>query len=107
MIYEIRVYEAQEGRAEAMRTRFREEVVPRLASHGIELLGVFSSPAEDGSLTYITRFGDEQSRQQAWASFGSDAGWKAAKAASEKSGPLLKAQTVTVLTPSVDGLLLG
>ncbi|MBB6309076.1 NIPSNAP family protein [Xanthobacter tagetidis] len=107
MIYEIRVYEAADGKAEAMRRRFKDEVVPRLPSHGIELLGVFVAPEEDGRLTYLTRFESEQARTAGWASFGADAGWKAVKAASEVGGPLLKTQSVSVLSPAVAGLLLG
>lgn len=105
MIYEIRVYEATEGRAEAMRTRFEKEVVPRLPNFGIELVGVFvNSQEEDGRLTYVTRFDDEDARAAAWSRFGSDPEWKAIKAASEVDGPLLARQTVSVLTPRVAGL---
>ncbi|MBR0869424.1 NIPSNAP family protein [Bradyrhizobium tropiciagri] len=107
MIYEIRVYEAEEGRAQAMRTRFKEHVVPRLPQHGIELIGVFEAPAEDGRLTYLTRFKSEDDRTKAWAAFGADNEWRQIKAASEVNGPLLKKQTVSVLSPAVAGLLLG
>lgn len=107
MIYEIRVYEAADGKAEAMRTRFKEHVVPRLPNHGIELLGVFEAPEEDGRLTYVTRFKSEDDRAKAWAAFGADTEWRAIKTASEVGGPLLKIQTVSVLSPAVAGLLLG
>jgi hypothetical protein len=107
MIYEIRIYEAAEGRAEAMRKRFRDEVVPRLAKHGIELLGVFTASEEDGRLTYMTRFSSEEARKQGWASFGNDPEWKKIKAASEVNGPLMKNQIVSVLSPAVAGLLLA
>ena len=107
MIYEIRIYEAADGRAEAMRARFKEHVVPRLSRHGIELLGVFEAPSEDGRLTYLTRFNSEDDRTKAWAGFGADEEWRAIKAASERNGPLLKQQSVSVLSPAVAGLLLG
>lgn len=107
MIYEIRVYEAAEGKAQAMRLRFKEHVVPRLPQHGIELLGVFEAPTEDGRLTYLTRFKSEDDRTKAWAAFGADSKWHEIKAASEVGGPLLKNQTVSVLSPAVAGLLLG
>lgn len=107
MLYEIRVYTASEGKAEAMRRRFLTEVVPRMPKHGIELVGVFTAPQEDGRLTYITRFADEAARTAGWASFGGDAEWKAVKAATEVDGPLLASQSVSVLTPAAAGLLLG
>lgn len=107
MLYEIRVYQAAEGRADAMRRRFITEVVPRLPKHGIELLGVFTAPEEDGRLTYITRFPDEAARAAGWAAFGSDPEWKAVKVASEVDGPLLASQSVSVLSPAAAGMLLG
>lgn len=107
MLYEIRVYQAAEGRADAMRQRFLTEVVPRLPKHGIELVGVFTAPEEDGRLTYITRFSDEAARSAGWASFGTDPDWKAVKAASEVDGPLLASQSVSVLSPAAAGMPLG
>ena len=57
MIYEIRVYEAVEGRADAMRRRFADNVATTFfPRHGIELVGAFKAPVEDGRLTYMTRF---------------------------------------------------
>ncbi len=107
MIYEIRVYEAVPGRAEAMRTRFKNEVIPRLPQHGIELVGAFTAPVEDGKLTYMTRFQSEEARTKAWASFGADPGWKAVKAATEVDGPLLQQQTISVFNPAWSGLPLS
>ena len=107
MIYEIRVYEASDGNADAMKARFRDEVVKRFPGHGIELLGVFESATEVSRLTYLTRFQSERDRTRAWAAFGADPEWKAIKAATEVNGPLLKNQTVSVLSPAVAGLLLA
>jgi hypothetical protein len=108
LIYEIRVYEAAEGRADAMRRRFCDHVATRFfPRHGIELVGVFTAPAEDGRLTYMTRFTDEDARKKAWAAFGADPEWAALKAASETEGPLLKNQVISVLSPAMTGLPLG
>jgi NIPSNAP len=108
LIYEIRVYEAAEGRADAMRRRFCDNVATRFfPRHGIELMGVFTAPAEDGRLTYVTRFADEDARKKAWAAFGADPEWAALKAASETEGPLLKNQIISVLSPAMAGLPLG
>ena len=106
MILEIRVYEHVEGRADAVRDRFKAEVVPRFARHNIELLGAFTD-TETGMLTYITRFADETARKAAWASFGADPEWKAAKAASEIDGPLIAHQRVSIIEPAISGLLIA
>ena len=108
MIYEIRVYEASDGHAEAMKARFRNEVAKRFfPNHGIELLGVFETPDDASRLTYLTRFKSEDERAKAWAAFGADPEWRAVKAATETNGPLLKSQTTSVLSPALAGLLLG
>ena len=108
MVYEIRIYEAVEGRAEAMRKRFKDAVAAKFfPRHGIELVGAFVAPEEDGRLTYITRFASEEARKAAWAAFGADSEWAAVKKASETDGPLLKNQTVSVLSPAFAGSLLG
>lgn len=108
MIYEIRVYEAVEGKADAMRRRFLEIVAARFfPRHGIELIGTFTSQTEDGRLTYMTRFADDGARKKAWAAFGADADWATAKAASEIDGPLLKSQVISVLSPVDASLLLS
>ncbi|MEH2482625.1 hypothetical protein V1282_005982 [Nitrobacteraceae bacterium AZCC 2146] len=108
MIYEIRVYEAAEGKADAMRRRFLDVVVTRFfPRHGIELLGAFTAPAEDGRLTYMTRFADEDARKKAWAAFGADPEWATVKAASETDGPLLKSQVISILSPAAASVLLS
>jgi len=107
VIYEIRVYDAADGKADAMKARFKNEVVKRFSGHGIELLGVFESTAEVSRLTYLTRFKSEDDRTKAWAAFGADPQWRAIKAATEANGPLLGNQTVSVLSPAVAGLLLA
>jgi hypothetical protein len=108
LIYEIRVYEAAEGHADAMRRRFCDHVATKFfPRHGIELLGAFTAPVEDGRLTYMTRFADEDARKKAWAAFGADPEWVALKAASETDGALLKNQVISVLLPAMAGLSLG
>lgn len=103
MIYDLRVYEHADGCADAVRERFLAEVATRFPDHGIELVGVFVDSDTD-RLTYLTRFADEETRKAAWASFGGDAGWQAAKKASEVNGPLVVKQHISVLTPAASGL---
>jgi hypothetical protein len=107
LIYEVRVYQAHEGKAEALRARFVDEVASKFfPRHGIELVGVFVDPKDAGRLTYIARFENEEARQTAWAAFAADPNWSKVKAASEADGPLLKQQSASVLSPVVSGLVL-
>lgn len=106
MLYELRIYEHVEGCADTVRERFEKEVATRFPAHGIELLGTFTDEAT-GMLHYLTRFADADAREKAWASFGKDAGWLAAKAASEANGELIAKQRKSVLLPVMPDLLLA
>lgn len=97
MIYEIRVYEHEEGCAQAVRERFEAEVAPRFPNHDIELVGLFVD-AKTQNLTYMTRYPNEEARKKAWESFKSDPDWLIVKAKSEENGPLIAKQHVTLLT---------
>ena len=108
MIYEIRVYEAADGKADAMRRRFLDVVAAKFfPRHGIELIGAFTALTDDGRLTYMTRFANEDARKKAWAAFSADQEWVAAKTGSETDGPLLKSQAISVLSPATASLLLS
>lgn len=102
-ILEIRTYHAVEGKFEALLQRFVMEVAPRLPVHGIELVGLFTAEQPDRRLVYLTRFASEGGRVAGWKSFASDPDWLAAKAASEREGPLLASQDVVVLS-AVEGV---
>ena len=107
MIYEIRVYEAAEGKADAMRDRFASVVASTFfPRHGIELVGAFVAPTDDGRLTYMTRFESEQARKRAWVAFAADPEWAKVKAETENGGALLKSQAISVLSPAISGLVL-
>jgi hypothetical protein len=106
MIYEMRSYEHADGLAQAVRERFKAEVAPRLPKHNIELVAVFVDCGNE-RLTYLTRFQDEAARAEAWKSFGSDAGWLAAKVASEVNGKMVLKQHTVLLTSAMAGLPIG
>lgn len=103
MLYDLRIYEHAEGRADDVRRRFEAEVAPRFPLHGIELVGAFMD-VETGMLTYLTRFNDEAARDKAWQSFGEDGEWNAAKKRSEAKGPLVVKQRKALLHPIMKGL---
>lgn len=107
MVYELRIYQPAEGRADALRQRFLDHTLRIFEKHGIEALGVFSPNEGSDRLVYMTRFADEAARKAAWAGFGSDPEWKDVKTKSETSGPLLKEQSVMVLDPLVAERLLS
>lgn len=100
MIHELKRYVAREGKFEALVRRFEQHTMPIFRRLGIDLAQCWTAPAEPGVLYYLVRFDDQASSDKAWAAFGADAEWKAAKAASETDGPLLASQSTLILHPT-------
>ena len=99
MLHELKRYQAHPGKADALRARFVAVTIPIFARVGIQVLHYWTSPQEPDTMYYLVAFPDEAARTAAWAAFGADAQWKAAKADSEKDGPLLASQTTVLLQP--------
>ena len=98
MFYEMRVYTPHDGKAAALRERFLTRTMPIFERLGIEVVNVFAPAERPDELWYISKFADEATRNRCWDDFKNDAEWQQVKSASETDGPLLKAQTITVLT---------
>jgi heme-degrading monooxygenase HmoA len=100
VIYEFKTYRAAPGAIGALIKRFKQTTMPIFSRLGIEVVHCWTSAAEPDAFFYMVRFDSEQAGKAAWAAFGSDAEWKAAKAASETNGPLLASQTTVYLQPT-------
>ena len=90
MIYEYRVYEAMPGKLPALNARFREVTIRLFEKHGLKVVGFWETVVgTSNQLHYMLSFQNLGDRERAWAAFGADAEWQAARAASEKDGPLV------------------
>ena len=99
MIHELKRYEAHPGKGKALKERFERATMPAFQRTGITLLQAWDVDGEPDSFCYLVSFASPQASEQAWKAFAADPGWKAAKAESERDGPLLARQTTTVLNP--------
>jgi hypothetical protein len=90
-VFEMRTYTAAPGRLDALHARFREHTLRLFAKHGIESLGYWV-PVENtaGQLIFVLSYASREAREAAWKKFLDDPDWKAAQAASEKDGKLVK-----------------
>ncbi len=100
MIYELKKYLPNPGKAAALKQRFANAAMPAFARAGIRVVHCFEDPADADALYYMTCFESAAARDAAWKAFGGDAEWKAAKAASETDGPLLRSQSTIELHPT-------
>lgn len=101
-LYEMRVYDAPEGKLDALHARFREHTMKLFAKHGMTNVGYFV-PAGDNPerrLIYFLAYPDRAARDASWQAFLADPDWKSAHAASERDGPLVKKIVTRFLVPT-------
>ncbi|RYD85202.1 MAG: NIPSNAP family protein [Verrucomicrobiaceae bacterium] len=91
-VYELRTYIATPGKLEQLHARFRNHTNKLLEKHGMKLIG-FWVPQEadkgaDNTVIYIVEHASRKAGEDSWKAFRADPEWVAAKAESEKGGPL-------------------
>ncbi len=103
-VFEMRTYYTHEGRLPALNKRFREHTCDLFKKHGIELIG-FWTPMEakdgkDDKLIYLLAYPSREAAVASWKAFTSDPVWKAAQAASEQDGKIVKKVDSVFLNPT-------
>jgi NIPSNAP len=88
VIYEYRSYQAVPGRLGDVDARFRDLTIKIFERLGIQTAGFFTATDPD-RLVYLLRWADTAERDVKWKQFLADPEWKAGKAASEASGPIV------------------
>lgn len=89
MLYELRIYEATPGKMKALVDRFVNVTMGMFEKHGIKAT-LFLEPVigTNNQLIYLVEWENMAEREQKWDAFQSDPKWIAARAESEKDGPL-------------------
>ncbi|MCM0020569.1 MAG: NIPSNAP family protein [Tagaea sp.] len=103
MLYELRVYHCVAGRLPALHARFAETTLPLWEKHGIRQAGFFTDYIGDNcnaKLTYLLAWRNLAEREARWNAFASDPEWIAARAASEKDGPIVARVEASILQPT-------
>jgi hypothetical protein len=103
MLYELRVYHCVPGRLPALHARFAETTLKLWAKHGIRQAGFFTDYIGDNcnaKLTYLLAWQSLAERETRWNAFASDPEWIAARAASEKDGPIIARVEASILQPT-------
>jgi len=84
-VYELRIYETNEGKLDPLNARFRDHTVRLFEKHGIESIGYWVPTDEDASkntLVYIIKHDSRDAAKASWKAFGADPQWHAARDAS-------------------------
>lgn len=104
--FELRTYEAAEGKLEAIHARFRDHTLGIFDNHDMTSV-LYWRPVEgqetlDGKMMYLLAFPGVAARNQAWRDFAADPEWKKVAAESQVDGPLLAGAPVSVLLRPTD-----
>jgi hypothetical protein len=101
--FEMRTYITHDGRLDALNKRFREHTNKLFVKHGMTLIGYWTpttEPESKNTLVYILAYPSQEAREASWKAFVSDPDWKAAKAESEKDGPIVQKVISQFLKPT-------
>ncbi len=98
MLYELRVYEIAPGKMPAIISRFANVTLDLFKKHGIKPV-LFLEPVlgVSNQLTYLLQWESLGERETRWNAFASDPEWIAARAETEKAGPIVLRFTNTML----------
>lgn len=102
-LFELRTYHAAPGKLDALHARFRDHTVGLFAKHGITVVGFWTPDGQegpDGTLVYLLAFDDRDAADAAWDAFRADPVWIAARADSERDGPLTSSIESVYLHPT-------
>ena len=104
-VFELRTYTAQEGKFDALKTRFRDHTVRLFKKHGMTQIGYWTpteEPKSKNTLIYLLAFPNAEAREKSWAAFRADPEWRKALEESEKAngGKLTERTEFVILTPT-------
>ncbi|HCQ38241.1 MAG TPA: NIPSNAP family protein [Verrucomicrobiales bacterium] len=90
-IFELRTYYANEGKLDALHTRFRDHTCELFEKHGMQNVGYWVPVKnESNALIYIVSHASRKAAQESWSAFLKDPAWVAAYKASIAGGKLVR-----------------
>jgi len=98
-LFELRLYQPYAGRIPDLLRRFREQIPPLFARHGIECCGIWLASAPTPQLVYLTQHAGPAERDKAWAAFGADPRWQAVRRDSNAGTEMLQGYELHFLNP--------
>jgi len=102
MIYELRVYHCLPGRLPALLKRFDTVTLRMWEKHGIRQAGFWTTLVghSNQDLHYLLAWESLAEREKKWNAFFFDPEWAAARAESEKDGPIVASIDNQLLQPT-------
>jgi NIPSNAP len=102
VIHELRVYHCVPGRLPALLSRFENVTLALWERHGIRQAGFWTVLVGESNqvLYYLLAWESLAERERKWDAFASDPEWLAARAETERDGPIVARVTNEILQPT-------
>jgi hypothetical protein len=102
MVYELRIYHAVPGRLPDLNNRFSTVTLKLWDRFGIRQVGFWTTLVgpSNNALYYLLEWESLAEREQKWNAFATNPEWLAARAETEKNGPLVERIENMLLTPT-------
>jgi hypothetical protein len=102
-VFELRTYTAAPGKIDDLHARFRDHTLKIFEKHQMTVVAFWKPTDEEKAkrqLVYVLAFPSQEEAAKRWKEFQADPEWKAAKAESEKNGPLTEKVESVFLKPT-------
>lgn len=102
MIHELRVYRCLPGRLPDLMRRFETITLPIWEKHGIRQAGFWTTIIGESNqdLHYLLAWESLAERETRWTAFQADPEWLAARAETERDGPIVETISSSILQPT-------
>ncbi|HVC12878.1 MAG TPA: NIPSNAP family protein [Burkholderiales bacterium] len=102
MIHELRVYHCVPGRLPDLNRRFETITLKIWERHGIRPVGFWTTliGPDNQALSYLLEWQSLAERERIWNAFMADQAWIAARAETEKNGPIVARIENQILVPT-------
>lgn len=104
-VYELRIYDTNEGKLSGLNTRFRDHTTKLFEKHGIENVAYWTpadEPKSENQLIYIIRHQSPEAAKKSWDAFRQDEEWKKVAAESQKDGAFLSKRPTSIYMTATD-----
>ena len=101
VVYELRVYHANEGKLDALMARFRDHTITIFNRHGMKSVAYWTptdEPLKGRTLIYILKHPSREAATANWKAFRDDPEWVKVSTASEVNGKLVEKVDSTYMT---------
>jgi hypothetical protein len=102
-VFELRTYTTNDGKLEALKTRFRDHTTKLFEKHGMTNIGYWvpqDAPRSGNTLIYIIAHPSREAAKANWDGFRNDPEWKRVAAESEKDGKIVSKVESVFMDPT-------